>query len=109
MAGDSALLDHVRVVRNKLLHAELRTVRERLSQLGHPPGPQRVYSFAVPRGLTRAAFLEAMANARSITDQDDRADVFSWFLQLNVDGTLDAAAAVFTEAIRLVTRLGQTG
>ena len=100
------LLATIRVLRNKLLHADFTKARAQLKKLGHDPGP--AVSFAkLPDRITVEGFVAAAEKASPLDVEAKSAEgsVFGWFLQLRADGSIEVASAAFRAGIRIVNRL----
>ncbi len=108
IATDEELLDGIRPLRNKLLHGELRVARERMAEMGHPAGPQRIRKAAIPTGeaLTVESLLKAVATATEFSDSEPQeGGLMGWMVQMNADGSLRKAAELFNQALAVVDRL----
>lgn len=110
--ADDHLLDNIRPIRNKLLHGELRTARERMAQMGHPPGPQRISKAVLPplSSLTLESFAAAVESAAPLGENEPQeGNLFGWLLQSVTDGSLAMATSLFRKALALVERLARAG
>jgi hypothetical protein len=109
---DVALLKTACTLRNKLLHCEFSTVRERLD----PSGSQsRSGGVAIISGVTPENFMSILnqlnteshigQQAVATTETKKHSDVYGWLLESQGSGAFEEASDIFKKALILIERL----
>jgi len=112
--GDVALLQRCRQLRNKMLHGNFRTAREKLREAGAAPGSGGVRMLTVDESRDVAEQLNAALGAgaegtRAVADTGSTSEgkIFGWLLELGVAGDFVLAAKTFREAVEVIDRLAR--
>jgi hypothetical protein len=112
--ADEALLENCRKLRNKILHGDFRTAREKLREAGDTPRSGGVRFFTVDKSRDAGEQLSAALKAGpehlpavAATASTSQGKIFGWLLELGAAGDFALAAKTFQQAIAVIDRLAQ--
>lgn len=110
--GEAERLATCRQMRNKILHCDFRSARQKLANVGGEIGEGSVRFLRIQEGTPPAAQLaSAMRDPRhsfqevSATSSTREGTVFGWLLELGAAGDFVEAAKAFRESVLIIERL----
>lgn len=110
--GEAALLKRCRQLRNKILHGNFRTAREKLREAGVVPGIGGVRMLEVDESgdlaqQVKSALGAGDAGMRPVAETGSTSEgkIFGWLLELGIAGDFLLAAKTFREAVEVLDRL----